>query len=89
MGIYAPERAGDVGGALSFMGADADMIASIEPHRRCVCAVWGTISAIDVVPPYSMLMAFEAKIVTINRRHRPSLDLRTSDAESRGIAWKS
>ena len=61
-GIYAPERAGHVGGALRVMGADAAMIASIESRRRCVCAVWGTISAIVVVPLTTVLTTFEPKV---------------------------
>jgi hypothetical protein len=89
MGICAPERASDVSGALFVVGADAGMMPASSRGGRCACAVRGPISATVVVPPYSVLTTFEAKVVTINRRHRPSLVLRTSDAESRGIVWKS
>jgi len=36
-------------------------------------------------PTLQRVDAFEARVVTINRRHRPSLVLRTSDAERAGV----
>ena len=47
--------------------------------------MWGTISAIVVVPPTSRSATVEPKVGVANRRHRPSLVLRTSDAESRSV----
>jgi hypothetical protein len=85
MGIYAPERAGDVGGALLVMGADADMMPASSRGGECVCAMWGTTSAIVVIPPRQREDDFEPKVGAVNRRHRPTLVLRTGDAESRGI----
>jgi hypothetical protein len=85
MGIYAPERAGDVGGALPVMGADADMMpASSRVGRMCLRGVGNDLSD-RRRPTRQREDDFEPKVGAVNRRHRPTLVLRTNVAESRSI----
>lgn len=70
-------------GAVLVMGADAGHDASIGPRGRLVHAVWATISAIATVPPISARTTSSLRSEPVNRRHRPSLVLRTNGAESR------
>jgi hypothetical protein len=76
MGIYASERAGDVGGALSEMDADVDGTPTSGPRGRVVHAVWVTTSVIASLPLASAKTTSEPKGEAVNRRHRPSLVLK-------------
>src|SRR5947207_455298 len=70
------------------VGADADMMPASSRVGDVPARCRGSISAIVLVPPASVMTTFEPRVEAVNRRHRPSLVPRTTDAESRGLIWK-
>lgn len=70
------------------LGADVDVTPTSRPRGRCGARGVGDDLSDRHCPTRQREDDFEPQVGAVNRRHRPSLIQRTSDAESRGVDWK-